>query len=153
MNPAEIVKKVLGEHVPNLHDWACDCGLPVQRIEHHNLPLPLFFDFDAHRAHVASEIVDALGLREVSTDHWCMPFCETDCNVRTSSYWRTESVATEREPLTDAEQAEIDGWFARFAKAQPATTPQAHVPAQERPNPANVGTGEGAGLEGAEAGA
>lgn len=47
---AEIVKKVIGGHGPNLHDCACACGLPVQRIEHPNLPLPLFFDFDAHRA-------------------------------------------------------------------------------------------------------
>ena len=85
MNPAEIVKKVLGGHGPNLHDCACACGLPVQRIEHPNLPLPLFFDFDAHRAHVASEIVDALGLAQIAPTH-----------------------------------------------------------SQERPNPANVGTGEGA---------
>ena len=31
--------------------------------------------------------------------------------------------------------------------------PQAHVRGQERPKPANVGTGEGAGLEGAQIGA
>ena len=94
MNPAEIVKKVLGGHGPNLHDCACACGLPVQRIEHPNLPLPLFFDFDAHRAHVASEIVVALGLAQIAPTY-----------------------------------------------------------GQERPKPANVGTGEGTGLEGAQIGA
>ena len=116
MNPTEIVKKALRRHAWNPIGFRCGCGWTSET--------PTKGDYHTH---VASEIVAALGLREVSTDHWCMPFCETGCNIRTSSYWRTESVATEREPLTDAEQAEVDELFARFAKAQSATTPQAHV--------------------------
>ena len=81
MNPAEIVKKVLGGHELtgiSYGRWECQCLAEGE------------YTPGAYRAHVAEEIVGALGLR-------------------------------------DAEQAEVDEWFARFAKAQPATTPQAHV--------------------------
>ena len=83
MNPTEIVKKVLRRHMWSPIRFRCGCGWTLE--------MPTKGDYHTH---VASEIVDALGLAQIAPTH-----------------------------------------------------------GQERPNPANVGTGEGTGLEGAQIGA